>query len=216
MKSSLIFLAITTLFSFSLASVVPTPPNHPSDNCPVPSLVAYCLDVMKLGSLYDTDDAGTPTLTELQTDVADVPMGSCSWADFAETVSAEDCIKALEEYSANDHDDDEEDVEIESSDRFIKKLGKKIKKAAKKVGKAVKKGVKKVGKGIKKAAKEIKKGAKKVAKFCSKNKGLCKKVVEIGKDILTGGKPTDGRTPPFNPNSPHFPNHPPHYSQYWS
>lgn len=217
MKISLLFLATITLFSLSLASVVPSHPTQPSDNCEVPSLIAYCLDVMKMGSFYDSADAGTPSLQELQNDVADIPMGSCSWADFPEKITAEDCIKALEDYAASE--DDEE--EIEKTDRFLKKIkkaAKKVKKAikkgAKKVKKAVKKGAKKVGKGLKKVGKglekvgkEIERGAKKIGKFCSKNKELCKKAAEIGKQIINGEHPNPGPTPPYNPNFPQFPNH---------
>lgn len=135
---------------------------------------------MKLGSLYDNADAGTPTLEELKNDVADVPMGSCSWADYAGKVTVEECMKALEEYSGNEDDEeaDDEDAALQTTDRgWFKKTWKKVKKFGKKVGKAV----------------------KKVKKFCSKNGRFCRKVVEIGKEIISGNGAQVNRRYPTHP-----------------
>lgn len=149
MRLSLILLSTIALFSLSLASVVA--PNgirqvaypQPPDNCEVPPLVSYCIDVMKLGSSYDEKDAGTPALAELKADIAEIPMGACSWVEYTGTATVQDCMQAFEEYVGKDYDwvdenvEEEEEEEIVTTDRgLFKKLKKKIKKAIEKVNKA--------------------------------------------------------------------------------
>ena len=187
-KFSLLLFAALVLFSSSFAAVAPLlAPSNPSNssaishphNCHVPPLVSYCLDMMKLGSYYDVDDAGTPALDELQTDVNNIPTGSCSWVEYTGKVRVEDCLKALDEYleKSDDEDEDDSDDNLEITDRGVFDT---IKRGAKKVGRGIKKGAKKVGRGIKK-------GAKKVAGFCKKNKELCSTAASIGIKIITGG-----------------------------
>ena len=214
MKSSFILLSTIALFSLSLASVVA--PNgskqvvypQPPDNCELPSLVSYCLEMMKIGSFYDKEDAGTPTLAELQADVAEVPMGACSWVEYTGTATVQDCMQALEDYVGKDYDgvdndgvdndavdnDAEDNDAVDDEDEqdgdditttyrgLFKKLKKAIKKGAKKVKKAVKKGAKKVKNAIKKGAKKIGKGLTKAGK------GVVKGAKKAGKGVVKGTK----------------------------
>ncbi|KAI0562788.1 hypothetical protein FGB62_53g04 [Gracilaria domingensis] len=175
---TIFFLLFAASIALAFGSAVPDT-TETEDDCNVPPVVSYCLDLLHLGAGYEPP---TAEVVELQHDVEEVPLGMCSWGDWAGTASVEDCMKILAVYADMDEETEEIDIELETTGRFFKK----IKKAIKKVGKKIKKGVKKVAKGVKKVAKGVKKVVKKVGKFCKKNPDICEAAVEIGKGLLGG------------------------------
>lgn len=81
--------------------------------CDVPPKVAYCFDMLRLGSNHDSKSSAESK--ELQEDMDQVPIGMCSWGDWAGKISADECMKALEEFKGGNDDDDNED-EVATTD----------------------------------------------------------------------------------------------------
>lgn len=174
MKSSILFYFFFAAFLCSAFGSVVRTEVSTENECNVPSLVAYCLDLVHLGAEYEPPSA---EVEELKHDVEEAPFGMCAWGHWNGKATVEDCMKVLDEYADDDDEEEEVETEIDPSGRFFKK----IKKAFKKVGKKIKKGFKKVVRGVRKVV-------RKVSKFCRKNKKVCEAAVEIGKKILAGKK----------------------------
>lgn len=172
----------------------------------MPPVVAYFLDMIHLGSNYNSD--ASHDSEELKLDVDEVPIGMCAWGDRVGKLSADECMQVLAEYE--DEADDEEDVPETESDaqtevhttRFIKNIRDKVKRA----GEAIRKGAKGAVKGVKRTGNKIVNGVKhtvrRVSEVCKRNPSMCRKVAQYGIHIIRGKHPY----PPYPP----YPRYPPH------
>ncbi|PXF41725.1 hypothetical protein BWQ96_08555 [Gracilariopsis chorda] len=201
MKRFILYLASVVLcICAASVSAVPQPDEKAliEAECDVPPAVAYCLDMMHLGSNYNSD--GSQESAELQHDVDEVPIGMCAWGDWVGKLSADECMQVLAEYE--DEDDEDDDVPETGNEAETEvhttRIFKKIKRGLKKIGKKISKGAKKVAKGVNRAGKKIAKGVKrtvrKVTKFCKRNPKVCKKVAEYGIKIIRGKGNRNSRT----------------------
>ncbi|PXF42025.1 hypothetical protein BWQ96_08234 [Gracilariopsis chorda] len=147
-----------------------------NEECDVPPVVAYCLDMIHLGSNFKT--YSSQRSGELQQDVDEVPVGMCAWGDWAGKLSANECVVVLKEYAAAEEEEDgikasDPDTDaLETTNRFLP-FRRGFRKFVKKVGKRVKKSVKRVGRTV-----------RKVARFCRKRKLICEGATELGIALL--------------------------------
>lgn len=148
-----------------------------NEECDVPPVVAYCLDMIHLGS--NLKAYSSQRGEQLQKDVNEVPIGMCAWGDWVGKLSAVECVQVLKQYAAVQEEEqrktnDEPLVdELDTSNRFLRRFRRGFKKFARKIGKRVKRSSRRVGRTV-----------RKVAKFCKKRKLICEGATEVGIALL--------------------------------
>lgn len=120
-----------------------------NEECDVPPVVAYCLDMIHLGNNYKASQGSG----KLQKYVEQVPVGMCAWGDWAGRIPSNLCVQVLIEYAAAAEDEDLSDVAtnttaMETTGRFfrwfrsgfkqfMRKFGRKKKTSTHTVGRTV-------------------------------------------------------------------------------
>ncbi|PXF42483.1 hypothetical protein BWQ96_07792 [Gracilariopsis chorda] len=147
------------------------------EECDVPPVVAYCLDLIHLGNNLQTNSSRGNR--ELQQLVEEVPLGMCAWGDWAGKVAADVCVQVLIEYAAAEEEEEGlSDVEndtntVETTSRFFRWFTRGSKQFVKSFGRRAKKSTDRVGRTV-----------RRVAKVCRRRNAICEGVTELGVNLL--------------------------------
>ena len=100
-----------------------------SENCDMPSDVAYCMDVMRVGTRFDGPTA--EHFVRLETQLSEHAMEECSWESFDGKQSPEECVSTLsrfvDEHAAVRNPSIDLDVSEHSLDKVCYKACKLVK-----------------------------------------------------------------------------------------
>nr|BAK20042.1 hypothetical protein [Gracilariopsis andersonii] len=148
-----------------------------NEQCDVPPVVAYCLDMVHLGSNINKNSSQSNG--ELQHDVEEIPVGMCAWGDWAGKVSAKQCVQILKEYAAAEEEekrlrDRQNDTETtKTSSRFFRLFGLGFSSFFKSRRRGGNRSARRVGSTV-----------RRVARSCGKISFICESAADMGIGLL--------------------------------
>eukprot|EP00178_Gracilaria_changii_P017519 TRINITY_DN49_c0_g1_i1.p1 TRINITY_DN49_c0_g1~~TRINITY_DN49_c0_g1_i1.p1 ORF type:complete len:165 (+),score=32.25 TRINITY_DN49_c0_g1_i1:212-706(+) len=118
----LIVLLVLLLFSFCSASSISFEQNTQpiSELCNVPSDVAFCMDVMRVGTRFN--DPTAEHFARLETQLSEHALEECSWESFEGRKTPGECIATLSRFAEQNVDIGEMENDLEPSERILDKF----------------------------------------------------------------------------------------------